>query len=124
MSKIEVIQGDITQVTVDVNLPAKYVIHTVGPVWNGGGYGESDLLASCYRHSLWLAMSLGLRSIAFPAISCGVYAFPINEAAKISVETIRASLSQETGIEAVKLVAFDDQNFDAWNRELTNANRT
>lgn len=100
------------------NLPAKFVIHTVGPIWDGGGYGERELLASCYRHSIWLAMCLGVRTISFPAISCGVYAFPIEEAAQISVQTIRKSLSQPTGIQSVKLVAFDDQNYAAWQRAI------
>ena len=101
--------------TLAFDLPAKYIIHTVGPVWDGGGYGERELLASCYRHSLWLAMSLGMRSVSFPAISCGVYGFPIEEAAKISVATISDSVRSGTGIDIVKLVAFDDENFAAWN---------
>ncbi len=94
------------------------MIHTVGPIWKGGHNNERELLASCYRHSLWLAMCLGVRTISFPAISCGVYGFPIEEAAEISVRTIRESLAQSTGIELVKLVAFDDSNFVAWQRAV------
>lgn len=100
--------------TAAFNLPAKFVIHTVGPIWKGGSKNERELLASCYRHSLWLAMCLGVRTISFPAISCGVYGFPIEEAAKISVRVIRESLAQPTGIKLVKLVAFDDENSAAW----------
>jgi O-acetyl-ADP-ribose deacetylase (regulator of RNase III) len=72
-------------------LPAKYVIHTVGPVWQGGGLGEADLLASCYRTSLALAASLGARSIAFPCISTGVYGYPAADAAIIAVDAVRAA---------------------------------
>jgi O-acetyl-ADP-ribose deacetylase len=86
------------------DLPARWVIHAVGPVWHGGGSGEPELLASCYRRSLELADQLGARSIAFPAISTGVYHFPPDRAARIAVETIRASATQ---VELVRLVAFD-----------------
>ncbi|MDO5631428.1 MAG: O-acetyl-ADP-ribose deacetylase [Paracoccus sp. (in: a-proteobacteria)] len=85
------------------NLPARHVIHTVGPVWHGGGQGEAALLASAYRSSLKVARQAGLRSIAFPAISTGVYRFPPDQAARIAVETIRA---HGEGLE-VTLVAFD-----------------
>lgn len=105
-------------VTPAFNLPAKFVIHTVGPIWKGGNNNERELLASCYRNSLWLAMCLGVRSISFPAISCGVYDFPVEEAALISVRTIRESLAQSTGIELVKLVAFDDSNFATWQKAI------
>ncbi len=76
------------KITRGYKLPAKYVIHTVGPVWHGGGCGESELLASCYRSSLALAREHGLSSIAFPAISTGVYGYPKEEAARIAVGTI------------------------------------
>jgi O-acetyl-ADP-ribose deacetylase (regulator of RNase III) len=91
-------------------LPAKHVIHTVGPVWHGGGQGEPDLLADCYRNSLRLAAENGLRSIAFPAISTGVYGYPKEPAARIAVETIKEFL-KDHDLEVV-LVAygeFDEQ---------------
>jgi O-acetyl-ADP-ribose deacetylase len=87
-------------------LPARWVIHTVGPVWRGGSSGEADLLASCYRRSLEVAGELGARSVAFPAISTGIYGYPAEEAATIAVDTIR---STPTSVAEVKLVAFDDR---------------
>jgi O-acetyl-ADP-ribose deacetylase (regulator of RNase III) len=86
-------------------LPARWVIHAVGPVWKGGGRGEAEQLASCYRRALEIADELGARSVAFPAISTGVYGFPPAQAARIAVDTVR---STETGVELVKLVAFDE----------------
>lgn len=85
-------------------LPARWVIHTVGPVWRGGGGGEDDLLASCYRSSLREADSVGARTVAFPAISTGVYGFPRDRAAGIAVTTLRGT---PTRVEKVTLVAFD-----------------
>jgi O-acetyl-ADP-ribose deacetylase (regulator of RNase III) len=85
-------------------LAATWVIHTVGPVWRGGGMGEPEQLASCYRRSLEVAAELGARSVAFPAISTGIYGYPADQAARIAVETVRATA---TGIELVRLVAFD-----------------
>jgi O-acetyl-ADP-ribose deacetylase len=85
-------------------LSARWVIHAVGPVWRGGGEGEPELLASCYRRSLAVADSLGARSVAFPAISTGAYGYPPEQAARIAVDTIR---STPTGVELVRLVAFD-----------------
>jgi O-acetyl-ADP-ribose deacetylase (regulator of RNase III) len=87
-------------------LQARWVIHTVGPVWRGGDGGEAELLASCYRRSLEVADELGARSVAFPAISTGVYGYPAEEAATIAVDTIRAT---NTSVELVRLVAFDDR---------------
>jgi O-acetyl-ADP-ribose deacetylase (regulator of RNase III) len=83
------------------------VIHTVGPVWHGGDAGEADLLASCYRRSLEVADGLGARTVAFPAISTGVYGYPKDEAAGIAVATLR---STPTSVEEVTLVAFDEAN--------------
>jgi O-acetyl-ADP-ribose deacetylase (regulator of RNase III) len=88
------------------DLPARWVIHTVGPVWHGGGQGEAEQLALCYRRSLAVADELGARSIAFPAISTGVYGYPAPEAATIAVDTLRVA---ETDVERALLVAFDDE---------------
>jgi O-acetyl-ADP-ribose deacetylase (regulator of RNase III) len=85
------------------------VIHTVGLVWEGGGYGEADILASCYRRSLQVADTLGARSVAFPAIATGIYEFPPTRVADIVVQTIR---STSTAVERVVLVAFDQQTRD------------
>ncbi|MET8994667.1 O-acetyl-ADP-ribose deacetylase [Amycolatopsis sp. NPDC004169] len=86
--------------------PVRYVIHTVGPVWDGGGYGEAELLASCYRRSLAVADELGVHRIAFPAIATGVYGSPPAEAARIAVRTLRETPS---GVELIRLVAFDEE---------------
>nr|WP_222436048.1 macro domain-containing protein [Rubripirellula reticaptiva] len=107
-------------VTPGFRLPAKYVIHTVGPVWKGGNANERELLASCYRQSMWLADAIGASSIAFPAISCGVYRFPVDEAAQISVRAILEATARDTGVRNVTLVAFDDEIFDAWHRAVFN----
>jgi O-acetyl-ADP-ribose deacetylase len=90
-------------------LKAAHVIHTVGPVWNGGKHGEAELLASCYRNSMRLADALGVKSIAFPAISTGVYRFPVAAAADIAVRTLRAELAAGSSVRDVILVAFGDQ---------------
>jgi O-acetyl-ADP-ribose deacetylase (regulator of RNase III) len=96
--------GD-AKATLGFRLTARWIIHAVGPVWRGGGFREEELLASCYRRSLEIAEGLGARSVAFPAISTGIYGFPKDRAARIAVETIR---STETGVEEVRLVAFDE----------------
>lgn len=85
-------------------LPARWIIHTVGPVWRGGGEGEAEILASCYRRSLEVAEGLGAVAVAFPAISTGVYGFPRNLAADIAVSTVRAA---DTSVQRILLVAFD-----------------
>jgi len=90
--------------TAGFRLPARWVIHTVGPVWHGGGRGEPELLASCYRRSLEVADRLGARTVAMPAISTGAYGYPMAEAARVAVETLR---STATSVELVRLVAFD-----------------
>jgi O-acetyl-ADP-ribose deacetylase (regulator of RNase III) len=94
--------GD-AKITRGYRLPAKHVIHTVGPVWNGGKSGEPELLASCYRRSLELALAHGIRTIAFPAISCGVYGYPMGLAAKIAVHE---SLQFTQRHEAIEIVTF------------------
>jgi O-acetyl-ADP-ribose deacetylase (regulator of RNase III) len=96
------------KITAGYRLPAKYVIHAVGPVWEGGHKNEDDLLASCYRESLRLAREHGVRSIAFPAISCGAYRFPLSRAARIAVETIHDELVSFETLQRVVLAAFDD----------------
>ena len=96
------------------NLPAKYVIHTVGPVWDGGGYGEDELLASCYRHGLAIALRERFESVAFPAISTGVFGFPVERAAPIAVNEVRRFLSAESGPEWVQFVCFNDEVFEAF----------
>lgn len=89
--------------------PVKYVIHTVGPVWDGGAYGEAETLASCYRRCLQVADELQVRSIAFPAVATWIYGFPPAQAARIAVETIRET---PTNVANVRLVAFDEQTRD------------
>jgi O-acetyl-ADP-ribose deacetylase (regulator of RNase III) len=106
------------KVTKGYRLPAKYVIHTVGPVWDGGGYGEPDLLASCYRACFELARASAVKTIAFPAISCGVYGYPIPEAAKIAVRETRAALKTMDCLEAVKFVCFSDEVLAAYESAL------
>lgn len=96
-------------------LPARWVIHTVGPVWRGGHAGEADLLASCYRRSLEVADELGARSVAFPAISTGVYGYPADQAATIAVDTISAT---PTSVTLVRLVAFDDRTLGLYEARL------
>ena len=95
-------------VTTGGRLPARYVIHTVGPVWRGGNQGEPGILASCYRNSLRVAVSMGLRSIAFPSISTGAYGYPVAEAAFVALSTVSAFLSKEDRAPAlVRFVLFD-----------------
>lgn len=97
-------------------LGARWIIHTVGPVYRDGRHGEPDLLASCYRRSLEVADELGARSIAFPAISTGVYGYPAEAAATIAVDTIR---STPTDVELVRLVAFDDRTLRLYEERLS-----
>ncbi len=99
-------------------LPAKHVIHTVGPVWHGGERGEDDLLASCYRNSLALVAEHGLRSVAFPAISCGVFGFPIDRAAAIAVREIRTFLAGNAEVERVLAVCFGGDVYEAYSAVL------
>src|SRR5882672_7976900 len=94
------------KITRGYRLPAKYVIHTVGPVWSGGGGGEPELLASCYRRSLALALEHGIRTLAFPAISCGVYGYPMEQAASIAVRESGRFLEEHGAIEQVTFALF------------------
>lgn len=109
--------GD-AKATPGFRLPARWIIHTVGPRWRGGGRGEPELLASCYRRSLEVAAELGARSVAFPAISTGVYGYPPDEAARIAVRTL---LSAPTPVERVRLVAFDEETLERYRAELAAA---
>jgi O-acetyl-ADP-ribose deacetylase (regulator of RNase III) len=102
-------------------LPARFVIHTVGPVWQGGGRSEPALLGSCYRESLRLALEHGAKSIAFPAISTGVYGYPLESASAIAAQECRSFLMQEAAFECVLLVAFRESHADLLRRALTSA---
>ena len=102
------------RITRGYRLPAKHVIHTVGPVWHGGNRGEPELLASCYRSSLQLAVDNGIRSIAFPAISCGVYGYPIDQAAEIAVREV----VKDDRLDRVVFACFGDDVFAALERSL------
>ena len=102
------------RITRGYRLPAKHVIHTVGPVWHGGNRGEPELLASCYRSSLQLAVDNGIRSIAFPAISCGVYGYPIDQAAEIAVREV----VKDDRLDRVVFACFGDDVFAAVERSL------
>ncbi len=99
--------GD-AKITKGYNLPACYVIHTVGPVWHGGGKGEAPLLESAYRRCFDLAHQHGLKSIAFPAVSAGVYGYPMREAAEIALKAALAALKDNPGLERVIFVQFSD----------------
>jgi O-acetyl-ADP-ribose deacetylase (regulator of RNase III) len=102
------------KITSGHRLPAKYVIHTVGPVWNGGTGGEADLLASCYSSSLDLAVRHEIKTIAFPAISCGIYGYPVEEAARIAVKETLRFLAENDSIERVIFTCFGDDVYDAY----------
>jgi O-acetyl-ADP-ribose deacetylase len=99
-------------------LAARHVIHAVGPVWQGGGRGEDELLASCYREALRLAAEQGLRSIAFPAISTGVYRFPVDRAARIAIGTTEDYLAANPELERVTFVLFSDDHLRAFEQAL------
>ncbi len=105
------------KLTMGYNLPAKYIIHTVGPVWRGGNHSEEELLASCYRRSLELAQEKGFKSIAFPNISTGVYRFPKELAARIAVQTVRSFLEKYSQIE-VSFYCFDEENYNIYQELL------
>ncbi|CAD6513139.1 O-acetyl-ADP-ribose deacetylase [Paraburkholderia hiiakae] len=109
--------GD-AKITGGYRLPAKHVIHTVGPVWHGGGHDEAHLLASCYRRSLDCAREAGVTSIAFPAISCGVYRFPADEAVQIAVATVIDELPKYPALEHVIFACFDSAMLARYEGEL------
>ena len=105
------------RITKGYRLPAPYVIHTVGPVWAGGGRREAVLLRGCYENSLRLAAERGLRSVAFPSISTGAYRYPVGAASRIAVDAVRAQLARPTAVELVRFVCFSDGDWDVY-REL------
>ncbi|MFN2366004.1 MAG: O-acetyl-ADP-ribose deacetylase [Desulfurivibrionaceae bacterium] len=107
------------KITKGYRLPARYVIHTVGPVWRGGGEGEAELLASCYKKSFALAAEHNLKTIAFPAISTGVYGFPKQAAAEIAIRETRAALKADPDLEKVIMVCFNRQTRHAYQTALS-----
>ena len=106
------------RITSGYRLPAKYVIHTVGPVWGGGKGREPELLRNCYVNSLRLANEQGIESVAFPSISTGAYRYPIAQAAKIAVETVREELSNTTSVDLVRFVCFSAGDFAVYEKLL------
>ena len=114
--------GD-AKVTKGYKLPAKFIIHTVGPVWNGGTRGESDLLASCYRRSLELATERSLTSIAFPAISTGVYRFPLRPAAEIAIATVRKFTEAPGPLQEVIFCCFSKSDYELYAQLLATADQ-
>lgn len=103
------------KITKGYRLPAHYIIHTVGPIWQGGNHGEKQLLAHCYQNSLQLAYDHKITSLAFPAISCGVYGYPIQQAAKIAVQEISSFIASHEFPKTIYLVAFNQNIFDILN---------
>jgi O-acetyl-ADP-ribose deacetylase (regulator of RNase III) len=106
------------KITKGYRLPAKYVIHTVGPVWRDGKHGEEDRLASCYRNSLNLAVENNIRTIAFPSISTGAYRFPIERATRIAMTEIKKFLEKNSSIEKVVLVCFGNEVYEVYRKVL------
>lgn len=104
------------KITKGYNLPAKFVIHTVGPVWRGGNNNEDNLLANCYRNSLLLAVENKIKTIALPAISTGVYSFPIERAAKIAINTVKEFLMNDTTIEKVIFICFSQSDYEVYKK--------
>jgi O-acetyl-ADP-ribose deacetylase (regulator of RNase III) len=105
-------------ITTGGNLPAKYVIHTVGPVWNGGNKREPELLAAAYRNSLQLAVDNNIKTIAFPNISTGIYHFPKDKAAQIAVNTVTEFIAGHPSVEKIVFVCFDDENYGLYQQLL------
>ncbi|MEN7550259.1 O-acetyl-ADP-ribose deacetylase [Rapidithrix thailandica] len=104
------------KITKGYQLPASYVIHTVGPVWKGGNHKEAELLANAYAHSLKLAEKHQLKSVVFPNISTGVYAFPKEEAARIALQTVKAFANEQSSLEQVIFVCFDEENYKIYDQ--------
>jgi len=106
------------RITKGYRLPAKYVIHTVGPVWSGGRRGEPELLRNCYFNSLALAHERGIKAVAFPSISTGAYRYPIAQAARIAVDTVREEFSKPTSVELVRFICFSAGDFAVYEKLL------
>lgn len=106
-------------ITTAGNLPAKKVIHTVGPIWRGGHHREEELLANCYKQSLKLALEHGLCTVAFPNISTGVYGYPKKEAAIVAIQTVQDFMEGNEGPEKVIFVCFDDENYQLYSEHLS-----
>ena len=104
------------KITRGYRLPARFVIHTAGPIWRGGNHGEPETLANCYRNSLALAAENEVKTVAFPAISCGAYGYPIQEAAQIALKTTREFLATTDKIDKVIFVLWDEDIYEAWRR--------
>ena len=107
------------KITKAYNLPCEYIIHTVGPVWNGGEKNEPELLANCYYNSMTIAMEKGIRTIAFPSIATGIYHFPVQLAARIAVSTVARFIEENAGkIDLVEWVLFDDHTYMVYEAEV------
>lgn len=115
--------GD-AKMTKGYRLPAKYVIHTVGPIWRGGSHGEKEVLASCYATSLRLAAAAGLSSVAFPCISTGVYGYPKELAARVAVDTVRNFVAREQAVKEVIFVCFSSADLETYTALLADSNPT
>jgi O-acetyl-ADP-ribose deacetylase (regulator of RNase III) len=111
------------RITKGYRLPARHVVHTVGPVWHGGDRGEPEKLASCYRNALRLAVENGARTVAFPGISTGVYGYPLEDATRLAMTTVRACLADMPSIEEVRFVTFGDEATRAAERVLAELRR-
>jgi O-acetyl-ADP-ribose deacetylase (regulator of RNase III) len=114
--------GD-AKLTKGYHLPARYIIHTVGPVWHGGRQGEPELLASCYRRSLELALAHGITTLAFPSISTGIYGYPLEEAAKIAIASTRKSVVKFPAIREVIFCCFSAGDLAVYERQLNESSR-
>ena len=107
------------KITKGYNLQSKFVIHTVGPIWNGGNYNEDELLTNCYLNSLKLAVENKIKTIAFPAISTGVYSFPLERAAQIAIKTVKKFIQSDKSIEKIIFVCFDDRTYQTYKINFT-----
>jgi len=108
-------------ITRGYRLPARYIIHTVGPIWQGGNAGEAELLSGCYGNSLKLSSEHGVRTLAFPSISTGAYGYPVSQAAQIAVRAVTDYLQTDPSIDEVRFVCFDERTSDAYEQALTTA---